>query len=227
MSPLRASSAARHVGRCECELCRAGVTSAQHADASHDQALVQDFDLGVATLRIVGGTTKCARLALGYALAHPDAFRGRRVIELGSGAGLVAIGLAVGLGCDVDATDQAPVLELLDANIGANTRPEHHAIRTYAFQWGEGLDAWRGRHELIIGTDINFARENLAPLIATLETLARDRTQSIVLASMRRATWEDTLFDALAISFDAELLADTGDARLHRFVRRVDLSQGL
>lgn len=227
MTPSRASALARPAeplpealrGRCECEFCRQGVTTTLHADPSHDQRLVQQFTVGAAELRIVGGTTKCARVALAYALTHPDAFAGRRVLELGAGSGLVAVGLAVGLGCDVTATDQEPVLDLLQANIDQNTDPAHHRVRAAALQWGEPVDAWP-RYDLIVGADLNFARENMAPLLATLCALARDPAQAIVYASVRRAAWESEFFEALERAFAAERLAEVDEIQVHRYVRR-------
>jgi len=205
--------------RCECDLCRLGVTTALHSDPSHDQRLVQTFQLGAASVRIVGGTTKCARVMVAYALEHPEVFAGKRVLELGSGAGLVAITLAVALGCEVDATDQEPVLDLLGDNIAANTDPARHVLRASVLQWGEALDAW-GDHDLVVGADLNFAREGLAPLAATIDALVTRPTQALVLASIRRAAWEGALFEALAASFDVEPLAEVDEVRLHRFVRR-------
>ena len=207
-------------GRCECEFCRQGLTTALHSDPSHDQRLAQDFVVGGATLHILGGTTKCARVTLAYALAHPHVFAGKRVLELGSGAGLLAIGLAVGLGCTVDATDQEPVLDLLNANIAANTDSARHKVRASTLQWGEGLDDWRGKHDLVVGTDLNFARENLAPLCATIDALVATPAQALILASIRRATWEQALFESLATAFEVEVLLDAGDVQVQRFVRR-------
>jgi len=204
---------------CECELCRAGETTALHSDASHDQRLVQDFIVGDASLRVVGGTTKCARTFLAYALAHPAEFVGRSVLELGAGAGLVSIGLAVGLGCAVDATDQEPVLELLQENIDRNVDPARHRVRALTFQWGESVDVWRG-YDLIVGTDLNFARENMAPLLATLRGVAVSSVQVVLLASLRRAVWEDEFFRALALDFETDLVLEAGEVRVHRFVRR-------
>lgn len=207
-------------GPCRCEHCRAGISTALHAHESHDHRLSQTFELGAQTVHIVGGTTKCARVFVDYALANPGAFRGRRVLELGSGSGLVAIALAVHFGAHVDATDQAPMLDLLGANIAANTDADRHRITASTLQWGEDLDAWAGRHELVVGCDLNFARENLVALVATLDCVLTSPAQSLILASTTRANWESVLFDTLALAFDRERLVDAGDVFVDRFVRR-------
>lgn len=77
--------------KCECNECKAGGTS--HNDSSHDQSLDQRFEfLEGDSIRIVGGTTKCARVAMRYfAKLGPGGLRGRKVMEFGSGTGLVGI----------------------------------------------------------------------------------------------------------------------------------------
>ena len=92
--------------RCECELCLAGKATS-HNDDSHDQSLDQTIAFAGKSLRIVGGTTKCARSAIRY--FERMNLSGKRVIEFGSGTGLVGLALHA-LGADVTATDQDIVL---------------------------------------------------------------------------------------------------------------------
>jgi hypothetical protein len=127
--------------KCECHECKAGGTS--HNDDSHDQSLDQKFEfLKGDNIRIVGGTTKCARVAMRYfQRLGAGGLRGRKVFEFGSGTGLVGIrsvdaAAACGshiacfrlpfacslahLGARMVMTDQSLVMELLEANIEAN-----------------------------------------------------------------------------------------------------------
>jgi predicted nicotinamide N-methyase len=203
-------SDSRRTTPCECEYCQRGLTATRHGDASHDERLVQDFIVAGAPVRVL----------LDYALSHPDTFRDKRVLELGAGAGLVSIGLAVGLGCTVDATDQEPVLELLQFNLEANAAAVGGRVRASALQWGEGLGAWSGRHDLIVGADVHFARENAPPLLATLSALAVMPGTAIVLAWQPRADWERELIEALERQFQSDQLVDAGDVIVTRYVPR-------
>ena len=64
-----------------------------HNDSSHDQSLDQKIPFLGKFLHFVGGTTKCARVALRYFEDKSSEFKGKRVVEVGSGTGLVGIGL--------------------------------------------------------------------------------------------------------------------------------------
>lgn len=122
------------------------------------------------------------------------------------------------LGCDVDLTDQEPVQDLLRANIAANCDPQRHRARAGVLHWGHDLDAWRDRHDLVVGADLHFAREAGAALLDTLDALVGPG-QTLLLATIRRADWEQALFDALDARFGRTLLADAGDVKLRGYVR--------
>lgn len=86
-----------------------------------------------------GGVTKCAltmmrMLERDAALA--SLFAGKRVLEVGSGTGMVGTALAI-LGARVDMTDQAYVVELLAHNAGQNLTPVQRArVRCFELLWG-------------------------------------------------------------------------------------------
>jgi predicted nicotinamide N-methyase len=142
--------------RCECELCRYGDSTAitTHNDESHDQSLHQTLVFEPHTLRIEGGTTKCARVAAKYFMDHFKDLESHpvdktnedenqiphkmRVVEVGSGTGLVGM-LFSRLGYEVVVTDMKPLLELLQANVYANMTHEYESsqwIRVEELEWG-------------------------------------------------------------------------------------------
>lgn len=137
--------------RATLRVAQAGKTTELHADASHDQSLQQSIKLGDTRLSLTGGTTKCARVAVGYfaslcdADATRDFWRGQHVLEVGAGTGLVGIALAA-LGARVTLTDQAPVLDLLQYNVDANAatvREKGGAASVAELYFGAGLDAFK------------------------------------------------------------------------------------
>lgn len=87
------------------------------------------------------------------------AWRGRRVLELGAGAGLVAIALGLE-GAEVCATDGNPrVLEVAQRNIETNG-PLPGVVRVEAFDWNSAEDLQRiqtaGPWDAIVGSDLVY-----------------------------------------------------------------------
>ena len=99
--PAWASKSLRR--RCECELCKTGVPTS-HNDDSHDQSLRQVLSLRCATrptgeavnATVLGGTTKCARVASAWlARGGLAPLEGKVCVEVGSGTGLVSMAMAL------------------------------------------------------------------------------------------------------------------------------------
>ncbi|KAM6038931.1 EEF1A lysine methyltransferase 3 [Theristicus caerulescens] len=112
-------------------------------------------------------------------------FRGRRVIELGAGTGIVGI-LAAFLGGDVTITDQPAALDQIRENIGLNFpgaapgRP-----RARALVWGQDAGAFPGGYEVILGSDIFYHPPSFPPLLGTLRRLCAPRALALLCAKMR------------------------------------------
>lgn len=183
---------------CECQMCQQGITTQDHAERSHDQSLDQTFSYEFSasscssstpssssptssvkegrikqthTLRIMGGTTKCARVMVNYLTAQhvknsaddntapsndndndigtngdlgPERSRAggdsegvdnnkkaaiavpsfvmtdKRVLEVGSGTGLVGMCMSKLGARTVFVTDQKPMMDTLHYNIELN-----------------------------------------------------------------------------------------------------------
>lgn len=139
--------------QCGCNMCRSGEATT-HNDSSHDQALDQRIPFLDKIFHIVGGTTKCARTMSSYLESRQEEFAGKTVLELGAGTGLVGLCLAM-LGAKVLATDQEPMLEILQANIDENsfvwnkeearsaddTSTAKYPITTMVLHWEDDEDA--------------------------------------------------------------------------------------
>lgn len=215
--------------RCECELCRQGLTTELHADASHDHRWSQTFELPgdpAGAFTLLGGTSKSARALLGYLLAHPRELAGRRVLELGAGTGLVAIGLARCTSHREDgydalrATDQEPVVPMLAENLAEHTSHTRRPPEVATLTWGEPLDVAQAAlwaPDVVLCADLNFARENLGPLMETLAALLVKPGATAFVASVRRAHWESQLEAWFTSRSSHAHLAQVGEVMLDRY----------
>ena len=120
-----------------------------------------------------------AHVVCRYLEARPSTVRGRRVVELGAGAGLVSC-VAWRLGAaSVVATDRPEMLALLRANCEANcpsADDARRAVRVQPYMWGvgEGIDALAaGGVDVILAVDCVYDQGAVEPLIKSIAQLMR------------------------------------------------------
>lgn len=162
--------------RCECEMCRSGQATS-HNDDSHDQSMDQTIRTAGVNLRIIGGTTKCARVMIRFfeRLYANGALRGKSAIEVGSGTGLVGMSLAL-LGARAQLTDQSYVMDVLEHNL-ANARAAAKAagrdfdVDTKEFVWSSDVKTLRTPAHVVVGSDLIYAREGIKPLTDALKAI--------------------------------------------------------
>jgi predicted nicotinamide N-methyase len=107
-------------------------------------------------------------VALGRELDGEE-LRGRRVVELGCGLAVPSIAAARG-GAIALATDRDPdPLEL----VGRNARANDVVVETAQVEWAEPDQlVERGPFDLVVGADIVYERQSVAPLLSLLPRLA-------------------------------------------------------
>ena len=113
---------------------------------------------------------------------------GRRVLELGAGLGLNAVGLAA-KGALVVATEVEPALSALRRSVARNRAcwakaGGSAAVEVRKLRWGEteGLtEPFDEAFDVVVGTDLLYSRELRAPLLRTLHRVVGPRT-TVVLA---------------------------------------------
>uniref|UniRef100_A0A8C8DZZ1 Protein N-lysine methyltransferase METTL21A n=1 Tax=Oryzias sinensis TaxID=183150 RepID=A0A8C8DZZ1_9TELE len=112
--------------------------------------------------------------------------KGKRVIELGAGTGLVSIVAAL-LGAHVTVTDRLPALDFLSANVKANLPPDSHDAAVISeLTWGEGLERYpAGGFDLVLGADIIYLEDTFASLLRTLLHLCHDTTVVLLSCKIR------------------------------------------
>uniref|UniRef100_A0A3P9IK45 Protein N-lysine methyltransferase METTL21A n=1 Tax=Oryzias latipes TaxID=8090 RepID=A0A3P9IK45_ORYLA len=163
--------------------------TAQFRFANRDLSLSQDWKkLGVAAVVWDAAVVMCVYLELGKL-----ELKGKRVIELGAGTGLVSIVAAL-LGAHVTVTDRLPALDFLSANVKANLPPDsHNAAVISELTWGEGLERYpAGGFDLVLGADIIYLEDTFPSLLRTLLHLCHDTT--VVLLSCKIRYERDTHF---------------------------------
>ncbi|KAL7141782.1 hypothetical protein ABFS83_08G076700 [Erythranthe nasuta] len=138
-----------------------------------------------------------------------------RILELGSGTGIVGIAAAALLGAKVTATDLPHALPNLQFNVAANAgifEPHGGAVEVAALQWGEKKDmeaiGGRDQYDLILGSDVVYHDHLYEPLLETLKffLLESDRKMVFVMGHLKRWKKESAFFKKANKYFDVEIL---------------------
>ncbi|XP_065807878.1 protein N-lysine methyltransferase METTL21A isoform X2 [Labrus bergylta] len=158
-------------------------SSAHFRFANHDLSLAQDWkNLGVAAVVWDAAVVMCMYLELGKV-----ELKGKEVIELGAGTGLVGIVAA------------------LMANVKANLPPEsQESVFVSELSWGEGLERYpAGGFDLVLGADIIYLEDTFVPLLHTLAHLCSD-TAVVFLACKIRYKRDTNFLSMLKQQFAVE-----------------------
>ncbi|OQR97059.1 hypothetical protein ACHHYP_12716 [Achlya hypogyna] len=153
------------------------------ADGSDVDAIVElgcDWGVGIG-----GSLWTSGRLMVDYFSRHEPARRqlaGARVLELGSGTGLVGLAVALMGPAHVALTDLASHVAALEANVARNADriPAETTITVSALDWNAPPPTPDAPLDWIVGTDIAYSPAFYAPLLATLQRLAGPNTRILV-----------------------------------------------
>ncbi|KAI9526111.1 Methyltransferase-like protein 21A [Dissostichus eleginoides] len=165
-------------------------SSAQFRFANHDLHLTQDWKkLGVAAVVWDAAVVMCIYLEMGKV-----ELKGKEVIELGAGTGLVGIVAALLGAKRVTITDREPAMDFLSANVKANLPQDTQgSVAVSELTWGEGLERYTaGGYDVVLGADIVYLEDTFVPLLQTLEHLCSDT--SVVLLACKIRYKRDTDF---------------------------------
>ncbi|XP_021234872.1 EEF1A lysine methyltransferase 3 [Numida meleagris] len=154
-------------------------------------------------------------------------FRGRTVIELGAGTGIVGI-LAALLGGDVTITDLPMALDQIRENVRRNAAAVAAAAgraRVRALAWGRELSSFPRGYDVVLGADVVYEPRCFPALLATLRHLCGPRSVAFLSCGMRRELGAGRFFDTLLPPhFHVELLRrhDDTDVSLYRLTQQHD-----
>ncbi|MBA0734933.1 hypothetical protein Gogos_018821 [Gossypium gossypioides] len=136
-----------------------------------------------------------------------------KILELGSGTGLVGIAAAVTLGANVTVTDLPHVIPNLKFNADANAdvvTKRGGTVDVAPLRWGEDDDVEViGREfDLVLGSDVVYHDHLFEPLIKTLRLLLNGGTKKrvFVMAHLRRWKKDSVFFKKAKKLFDVEIL---------------------
>ncbi|KAF0705070.1 hypothetical protein AaE_014669 [Aphanomyces astaci] len=139
-------------------------------------------------------------------------WHGKRVLELGSGVGFLAVKLAM-KGAQVVATDgDADAMYLLRDNLKRN-QIHDPAVRTAFLPWGNDvalLAAFPTKLEfdVVIGADLIYNADFHAPLLETLQAVCSESTVLLLSYRLRHDEKEAEFLEGLQKHFDIILLRE-------------------
>lgn len=123
------------------------------------------------------------------------------VIELGSGCGIVGIGLAQLLpDCQVLLTDLPEAEEIITRNIKASTVPESSSVSFRVLDWEAPIPASVADRyfDLILVSDCTYNSDSIPALVKTLSALAKRSPEAVVVISMKvRHASEQVFFELM------------------------------
>ncbi|EJD53919.1 hypothetical protein AURDEDRAFT_110616 [Auricularia subglabra TFB-10046 SS5] len=133
-----------------------------------------------------------------------DQLRDRRVVELGSGTGLV--GLVAGLlGARVAVTDQAQLLPLLSKNVALNGLDA--AVCVAELDWAAPVPKDMYDPDILLAADCVYFEPAFPLLCATLRNIATKRTEILFCYKKRRKA-DKRFFKLLSRDFDWDHVDD-------------------
>eukprot|EP00066_Takifugu_rubripes_P019247 XP_011608513.1 PREDICTED: uncharacterized protein LOC101077420 [Takifugu rubripes] len=143
--------------------------------------------------------------------------RGKEVLELGAGTGLVTI-VASLLGASVTATDLPEVLSNLKANVMRNTRGRsRHTPQVAALIWGHDLETTYPtsvyRYDYVLAADVVYHHDFLNELLDTMKHFCRPGT-TLIWANKVRFEGDLKFMEDFQKTFHTSLLAEDGDMRI-------------
>uniref|UniRef100_A0A4W3GED0 EEF1A lysine methyltransferase 3 n=1 Tax=Callorhinchus milii TaxID=7868 RepID=A0A4W3GED0_CALMI len=145
-------------------------------------------------------------------------FLERKVIELGSGTGIVGI-LAALLGGDVTLTDLPCALKQIQDNVRANVPSScGHQLKVCALSWGQDQSHFPSDFDVILCADIVYLPKTFPSLIQTLQHLSSHSTTIYFSSQMREEHGTITFFEELLpLHFDCQLLRRDAELNINLY----------
>jgi Lysine methyltransferase len=118
-----------------------------------------------------------------------------RILELGSGCGIVGIAFTHLLKCDMLLTDLDDATDILQTNIKLASPKAGSSLRAEVLDWSSDLhDSRNVRYDLVLVSDCIYNPESSVYLVETLQRLARSSPQVLILVGFKRRHFADDVF---------------------------------
>ncbi|KAK8850368.1 hypothetical protein IAR55_004286 [Kwoniella newhampshirensis] len=155
---------------------------------------------------------------------HPEKLRGKQVIELGSGTGLVGIATAMlEPTSEVWVTDQSMLLDLMEVNVRLNLDDlSRDNVHVAELNWGEPIPDSIAVKEasVILAADCVYFEPAFPLLVETLCDLAPvDKKVEILFCWKKRRKADKRFFAMLRKHFDQEIVLDDKEGERERYGR--------
>uniref|UniRef100_UPI00398E36B7 EEF1A lysine methyltransferase 3-like n=1 Tax=Pristiophorus japonicus TaxID=55135 RepID=UPI00398E36B7 len=149
-------------------------------------------------------------------------FTGKKLLELGSGTGIVGI-LAVLLGGNVTMTDRPYVLKQIEYNVSANIPVRYrHRLIIRALAWGDDQESFAADYDIILGSDIVYCPMQFPSLLQTLLHLCKDNTIIYLSSDVKYREGSAQFHDELVLElFNSELIHTTGSNCIYKMTKKV------
>ncbi|KAL1524490.1 hypothetical protein AB1Y20_019384 [Prymnesium parvum] len=149
-----------------------------------------------------------------YFCANPDMLKGKRILELGAGAGIVGL-VCAALGAElVVITDMPEALPLIEANVQRNSAVESQ-VAVMPCTWGDSehenaiLERAGGKFDLVIACEVVYKQDSsvLKALAETQRRLLLDSGFAMTAYEYRGELFDDiAYFDAVNALFNCEAM---------------------
>ncbi|GCB77249.1 EEF1A lysine methyltransferase 3-like [Scyliorhinus torazame] len=151
-------------------------------------------------------------------------FTGKKVLELGSGTGIVGI-LTVLLGGDVTMTDRPRILSQIEHNVDANVPAESRArSKISALAWGTDQDKYPTDFDFILGSDLVYSPSQFPDLLQTLLYFCSEKTTIYLCSNLNaRMGAYDFHNELLPKHFDSETLHQIGGDCVYKLTKKTPL----
>uniref|UniRef100_UPI00398EE186 EEF1A lysine methyltransferase 3-like n=1 Tax=Pristiophorus japonicus TaxID=55135 RepID=UPI00398EE186 len=135
-------------------------------------------------------------------------FSGKKVIELGSGTGIVGI-LVTLLGGAVTMTDQPNILQQIEHNISTNVpSASRQRLKVCSLTWGEDHTNFPADYDFVLGSDIVYSSVTYSSLIRTLHYLAKQGTTIYLSSAFRKGNGSLSFHEVLLPEYFNCLIVD-------------------
>ncbi|KAM7422334.1 hypothetical protein PAMA_010411 [Pampus argenteus] len=162
-----------------------------------------------ANLGVAAPVWEAALHLCGYLEDQPVELRGRRIIELGAGTGVVGI-VAARLGADVTLTDLSLALPQLQANVSANMPSSGWPFvppTVLPLCWGKDHMNFPSDWDLVLCADIVYLQETYPLLVETLAHLCKSGAVVYLSSKMRKEHGTHSFYEEhLPTRFNVELV---------------------
>ena len=142
-------------------------------------------------------------------------FKDKRVIELGSGIGLLGIALST-ICKSVVMTDLPKMLDILKRNFERNKslfcqqKPFLYSVTSLEWNNKTEIQNLNPPFDIIVGSDITYEEEHIPSLVETLLQLSNDDTEIFIGYEERKMSSESLFFKLVEVHFE---ITETVDVR--------------